>query len=151
MKFVLDTSLFLIEFPLSGDLFTTPAVVAELVDLRSKCRYESLLAQGLMVQEPSKEARAIVQDTARQVGDAERLSAADAEIIALALDIGGTLISDDFAVQNVSQALSVTVQPALQRRAKKRVWRFRCSGCGRFFREPGTCRFCGSQIKRTIK
>ena len=151
MRSVLDTSLFFIEYPLTGELFTTPSVVTELVDLRSKCRYETLLAQGLAVLEPSDDSRAIVRDAARRVGDAERLSATDGDLLALALDTGSILITDDFSIQNVAHALSVPVRPVQQREAKKRVWKFRCTGCGRFFREPGECRVCGSQIKRTIK
>ena len=151
MKSVLDTSLFFIEYPLTGELFTTPSVIAELKDLRSKCRYETLLATGLRVQEASIESLEKVRDAAVVVGDAGRLSETDAGILALALDIGGTLFSDDFAVQNVALALGIPVQPALQRKAKKRIWRFRCPGCGHTAEKEGGCPVCGSQIKRTIK
>jgi UPF0271 protein len=151
MELVLDTSLFFIEYPLDGELVTTPSVVAELVDLRSKCRYETLLAQGLQVHLPPKQALARVREAARHTGDLERLSPADIDILALALDHGGTILSDDFAVQNVAQKLAVPVQPVQQRRAKKRIWKFRCSGCGRFSKEPGDCPICGLPIKRSIK
>ena len=151
MKSVLDTSLFFIEYPLTGELYTTPGVVAELKDLRSKCRYETLLASGLHVHEGSSESLKRVFDAAESVGDAQRLSETDAGVLALALDIGGTLLSDDFAVQNVALALGITVQPVLQRTAKKRIWKFRCSGCGRAAETGGECPVCGSQIKRTIK
>jgi UPF0271 protein len=151
MRLVLDTSLFFIEYPLAGELFTTPSVVAELVDLGSKCRYETLLAQGLQVSSPPQETLGRVQEAARRVGDLERLSTTDSDILALALDLNGTILSDDFAVQNVAHELAVPVRPVKQRRAKKRVWKFRCSGCGRFSKEPGDCPVCGSQIKRTIK
>jgi len=151
MKTVLDTSLFFMEYPFAGELFTTPGVVAELRDLRSKCRYETLLAGGLHVQEASKESLEKVRAAAESVGDAGRLSETDTGVLALALDIGGTLLSDDFAVQNVALALGIAVQPARQRRARQRVWRFRCPGCGREAGKPGECPVCGSQIKRTIK
>lgn len=151
MRSVLDTSLFFIEYPVSGELFTTTSVVAELVDLRSKCRYEALLAMGLSVQEPSNESRERVVAAASRIGDAEVLSATDTDLLALALDCGGTLLTDDFAVQNVALALSIPVRPVMKRGAKKRVWKFRCTGCGRFARGPGDCPICGSQIKRTIK
>ena len=151
MRSVLDTSLFFTEYPLSGDLFTTPSVIAELTDLRSKCRYETLLAQGLLVSEPDKDSLARVQEAAYRVGDAERLSQTDSDILALAFDLGATILSDDFAVQNVALVLSIPVQPVQQRGAKKRVWKFRCSGCKRFYRASGECPVCGSPIKRTIK
>ncbi len=151
MRSVLDTSLFFIEYPLSGELYTTPSVIAELIDLRSKCRYETLLVQGLQVHESTMESRTRVQEAARRVGDAERLSKTDTDLLALALDLGGTVLSDDFAIQNVAQALAIPIQPIQQRGAKKRVWKFQCTGCGRYSKEPGECQVCGSQIKRTIK
>ncbi len=148
MRLVLDTSLFFIEYPFSGELVTPPSVVAELVDFRSKCRYESLLARGLQVRLPSSGS---LVKAARRVGDAERLSATDSDILALALDLDGIILSDDFAVHNVAHELAIPVQPVQQRAAKRRVWKFRCTGCGRFSKAAGECPVCGSQIKRTIK
>jgi UPF0271 protein len=151
MRFILDTSLFFLEYPLEGEIFTTPSVVSELADLRSKCRYESLLARGLRVHDPPPDLLDTVSDAAGRAGDRERLSPADSDILALALDLGGTILSDDYAVQNVARILSIPFRPIRQRGAKKRIWKFRCTGCGRFSKEPGECMICGSQIKRTIK
>jgi len=151
MRLVLDTSLFFIEYPLSGELYTTPGVIDELLDLRSKCRYEALLAGGLCIREASAESARKVRDAARSVGDAEALSATDTGILALALDIGGEILTDDFAVQNVAQKLGIPVRPMQQRRAKRRVWKFRCPGCGQGAEGPGICPVCGLRIKRTIK
>ncbi|WAC04954.1 MAG: nucleotide-binding protein [Methanoregula sp.] len=151
MSAVLDTSLFFIEYPVSGDLYTTPSVVEELVDLRSKCRFESLLASGLRVATPSAGGIEVVRRAAKRTGDADKLSVTDIDILALALDLGAPLFSDDFAVHNVAHELGVTIAPVQQRSARKRVWKFRCAGCKRFFRAPGECPICGSPIKRTIK
>jgi UPF0271 protein len=151
MSAVLDTSLFFIEYPVSGDLFTTPSVVEELVDLRSKCRFESLLASGLRVAGPSAGGIETVRRAAEKTGDKDNLSVTDRDLLALALDLGATLYSDDFALQNVAHELGVTTAPVQQRSAKKRLWKFRCSGCKRFYRASGECPVCGSPIKRTIK
>jgi len=151
MKTILDTSLFFIEYPLSGELYTTPEVVAELLDLRSRCRYESLLAGGLRVEQASPESREKVRVAAESVGDAERLSGTDASLLALALDTGGLLLSDDFAIQNVALDLGIPVRQIQQRKAKGRIWKFRCPACGHSALKPGECPVCGSQIKRTIK
>jgi UPF0271 protein len=151
MKAVIDTSLFFIEYPLSGELFTTPSVIEELVDLRSKCRYETLLTAGLMVIEPTRESMMEVLKAAQKTGDSEKISATDRDILALALDLCATIYSDDFAVQNVAHELKITVHPVLQHSAKKRVWKYRCSGCKKFFFASGDCPVCGSPIKRTIK
>ena len=151
MHIILDTSFFFTDYPVTGDLVTTPGVISELADLRSKCRYEALLAAGLCVLEPSQKSLEKIRIAARSVGDAEVLSATDTGILALALDVGGVLLTDDFAIQNVALALGITVKPIQQRRAKRRAWRFRCSACGKNAAEPGICEVCGSQIKRTIK
>jgi endoribonuclease Nob1 len=151
MKAVIDTSLFFIEYPISGELFTTPSVIEELVDLRSKCRYETLLAAGLQVISPTKASIMKISDAAQETGDAERISATDRDILALALDLNATIFSDDFAVHNVSHAIGILVHPVQQRLAKKRVWKFRCTGCRRVYRASGVCPACGSRIKRTIK
>ena len=151
MNAVLDTSLFFIEYTVSGDLFTTPSVVEELVDLRSKCRFESLLASGLRVAGPSAGGIKQVRRAAEKTGDTDKLSVTDRDLLALALDLGATLYSDDFAIQNVAHELGVTTAPVQQRSAKKRLWKFRCTGCKRFYRASGECPVCGSPIKRTIK
>ena len=143
MNAVLDTSLFFIEYPVSGDLFTTPSVVEELIDLRSKCRFESLLASGLRVAGPSAGGIEKVRRAAEKTGDTDKLSATDRDLLALALDLGATLYSDDFALQNVAHELGVTTTPVQQRSAKKRLWKFRCSGCKRFYRASGECPVCG--------
>ncbi|OPY38573.1 MAG: Endoribonuclease Nob1 [Methanoregula sp. PtaU1.Bin051] len=151
MTLVLDTSVFFIDYPLSGDLVTPPSVVTELADLRSKCRFESLLANGLQVRLPGSNSLVKVQEAARHVGDADRLSQTDSDVLALALDVNGTILSDDYAIHNVAHELNILVRPLQQRPAKRRVWKFRCTGCGRYSKETGECPVCGSQIKRTIK
>lgn len=151
MRYIIDSTLFFTEFATSGAMFTTPSVIAELRDLRSKGRYETLLAGGLTVCPPSFENRKRVTDAAARTGDIGRLSETDTDLLTLALDLDGTLITDDFAVQNVAHALDISVQPVRQRRAKRRTWKFRCTGCRQYADGPGDCPVCGAQIKRTIK
>ncbi|MEN6611059.1 MAG: nucleotide-binding protein [Methanoregulaceae archaeon] len=151
MKRVLDSSFFFADYPFDGELFTTPSVVGELVDLSAKCRFENLLAQGLTVQEPVPEALEKVGQASRKTGDGSVLSATDRNLLALALDTGATLHTDDFAVQNVAHALGIPVAPLRQRRADPIRWKFRCTGCGRYYRETGECPVCGAVIKRKLK
>lgn len=151
MSIVLDASAFFTDVPLNGPVYTTPDVAAELKDLASKCRFETLCAAGLQVREPAPATVAAVRAEAVQTGDAPALSETDIGVIALAYDLGAAVCTDDFALQNVAMRMKVPVQPILQRRAKPRQWRYRCSGCGRFFKNEGTCEFCGAQIKRKLK
>jgi UPF0271 protein len=151
MKAVIDTSLFFIDYPVAGELFTTPSVIEELVDLRSKCRYEALQAAGLQVIGPTPAGLGEVEKAARKTGDSEEISLADRDVLALAFELGATIYSDDFAVQNIAYELKIVTHPVQQRSARKRVWKFRCTGCRKFYRAPGDCPVCGSPIKRTIK
>jgi len=151
MKAVIDTSLFFIDYPVAGELFTTPSVIEELVDLRSKCRYEALLATGLQVIGPAPAGVGEVEKAARKTGDSKEISPTDRDVLALALELGATIYSDDFAVQNIAHELKIPTHPVQQRRARKRIWKFRCTGCKKFYGAPGDCPVCGSPIKRTIR
>jgi len=151
MKFVLDASVFFGEIPLEGELYTTPLILTELKDLRSRGRLEVLCAGGLIVTEPGEESGRRVAIAAAGSGDACVISPADREILSLALELGACLVTDDFAVQNIAIALRIQTRSLLQRKAAPRKWRFRCSGCGRYSTDTDECTVCGSPMKRTLK
>ena len=151
MTLVLDASVFFSEMPVEEGAYTTPSVVGDLADLHAKCRFEALAAAGLSVREPREEDVARVEAAAVRTGDAGVLSATDRDILALALELSAVLVTDDFAVQNVAHRLGVETRSIRQRPARAIRWRYRCSGCGRYWREPGECRVCGAPIKRKFK
>lgn len=150
-QLVLDASVFFSEIPVDGPAWTTPSVVEELGDLHAKCRFEALAATVLRVREPRGEDLNRVDAAALQTGDAGVLSPADRDILALALELPAIIITDDFAVQNVAHRLGIETRSIRQRPARAIRWRYRCSGCGRYCREPGDCPICGAPIKRKIK
>jgi UPF0271 protein len=149
--YVLDTSVFFSAWRCSAPCVTTPEVVAEIRDTASRLRYEVFLSEGLELREPTSSSLNQVQETMRQTGDAEVLSATDRGILALSLDTGGTVVTDDFALQNVAHHLHIATLPIHQRRAKARTWKYRCTGCGRYGEGTGSCPVCGSPMKRTIR
>lgn len=151
MKLVLDTSAFFLEVPFEGELYTTPGVVTELRDLRSRSRFEVLSAQGLSVQEAGSAVIARIDAAAEGSGDSTVISAADRGILSLALELGACLVTDDFAVQNIALSLGIPTRSLLQRKARSRKWHFRCTGCGRVSADPAECPVCGSPMKRTVK
>ena len=151
MRYVLDTSFFFYDLTVDGDLFTTPSVLDELRDLRSKSRFDVLCAQGLTLAVPSGENTEKVNAASKKSGDAGIISGTDRDILALALDLGAVLYTDDYAIQNVAGILGVQTAPIIQRKAKRIHWKYRCSGCGRYFDHDGECRICGSVIKRKLK
>ncbi|MDD1679517.1 MAG: nucleotide-binding protein [Methanomicrobiales archaeon] len=130
---------------------TTSGVVEEIRDIASRLRFEVFLSAGLEVREPSAISMKRVQEGMGQSGDAGILSPTDIGLLALSLDTGGTVVTDDFALQNVALHLQVPVLPIYQRRAQARSWRYRCTGCGRYGEGPGFCPVCGSAMKRTIR
>ncbi|HQD25643.1 MULTISPECIES: NOB1 family endonuclease [Methanoculleus] len=151
MRLVLDASVFFSEIPVDGPAWTTPSVVGELGDIHAKCRFEALAATGLSVREPREEDLSRVCAAALATGDAGVLSATDRDILALALELSAVLVTDDFAVQNVAHHLGIETRSIRQRPARAIRWRYRCSGCGRYSREPGDCPVCGAPIKRKLK
>ncbi|HZD43028.1 MAG TPA: nucleotide-binding protein [Methanomicrobiales archaeon] len=152
MRAVLDASAFFSDWtPPEEKWYTTPSVVAELVDLQAKLRLEKLLAAGLQVMDPSSASLDRVREAALASGDAGTLSGTDRDLLALALDLGAALYTDDFAIQNAAHFIGVVTKPLKQRSARFIQWRFRCSGCGRYYPQEGTCPICGSIIKRKLK
>ena len=153
MTFVLDASAFFAagEAALAGfgpgdRLLTTPSVLAEVRDAAARCRLELALERGLLVLDPSAAALGAVDAGAVASGDADRLSATDRDLLALALEHGAALATDDFALQNAARRLGVACRPIAQRRAAPRRRGYRCAGCGRFGDGPGECPVCGAAI-----
>jgi UPF0271 protein len=151
MSAVLDASFFFGEFPAEGALFTVPSVVDELKDIRAKGNFEKWCARGLRVQSPSEESRKRVISAAKTTKDITVISGTDNDLLALALDLGADLHTDDFAIQNVAIILGVKTVPILQRKARLVHWKYRCSGCGRYAEQDGECPVCGAAIKRKLK
>jgi UPF0271 protein len=151
MKSVLDTSAFFTAGSFSGELFTTSLVISELRDLSSRARFDLLREAGLQVMDPDRESVIRVRESARKRGEAGSLSPADIEVLALALQLHACIMSDDYALQNVARSLNITVVPIIQKGARNIRWKYRCTGCGRYYGEPGECRICGATIQRKLK
>ncbi len=152
--FILDTSFFFIEQDLEGELYTVPLVLDELKDLRSKTRYDVLITAGLIVKAPSDAGKMAARKASAESGDESVLSETDKSVVALAYDLKGTVVTDDFALSNTAQRLGLVVKPIMQRKAKTRQWINRCIGCYQEYEtmpKDNTCPDCGSVIRRTAK
>lgn len=151
MKAVLDASVFFSDIPLEGELFTTPSVCDELVDIRAKGNFEKLCSAGLTVVSPARESLQAVDRAAEKSRDSGVISGTDRDLLALAKELGAVLYTDDFAIQNVAGVLGVETHPILQRKARPVRWKYRCTGCGRYYSHDGDCPVCGAAIKRKLK
>ena len=103
------------------------------------------------MQSPTEESGKRVISAAGTTKDVTVISGTDSDLLALALDLGADLYTDDFAIQNVALVLGVKTVPILQRKARRVHWKYRCSGCGRYAEHDGECPVCGAAIKRKLK
>ena len=147
---VLDSSFFFLDIPIAGKKFAVPpSVVGEMKDLRSKSKLDAMLEDGrLFVSEAAPATRKRVIAASKKSGDYGVISDTDCDVVALALEIGGIVVTDDFALSNTAQTLGLTVIPVQMRKAKKRQWKYRCTGCLKLCDAPGICDVCGSEIIR---
>jgi endoribonuclease Nob1 len=130
---------------------TTPSVVAEFQPGgATRRRLDLFLAAGLVVEAPPAEPLARVREAAARAGSTSRLSAADADVIALALATGGRLVTDDYTVQDVARRLGVHVESVATKGVEANLdWGGRCAGCGRRYdavKIGSVCPICGAQI-----
>jgi endoribonuclease Nob1 len=160
--FIIDTSAILSGKPITihdAALVTSPGVSQELNPGGRDFRiFELLKETGLTIHAPSKEAIQSVRATSQETGDDRRLSTADIEIVALALDINkkrdheAIILSDDYSIQNVASTLGLQFQGFLQKQiTKKFKWVSRCPGCGKQFNEiKKICPICGTETKNSL-
>lgn len=141
--------------------YSVPSVMKELVpDSLPHTRFEASQDSGrLIARAPSSPSMTVVQETSSKVGDLGVLSNADLEVLALALDLKNnglspTIVSDDYAVQNVSETLGIEhTSLATLGIIRKFDWIYYCPACFRKYatEEAGqTCRICGTRLKRKV-
>jgi UPF0271 protein len=146
---VLDASAFIHDYDVDGPTASIPAVREELEDAAAY-RYDAQSGGGMQVQVPGDAAMAAVRDAAGETGDLDVLSETDTRLLAATYELGGTVVTDDYAVQNVADELGVGVDVIAQDGiSERRDWNFQCQGCGREFDESrDRCPVCGSDLAR---
>ena len=147
--YVLDASAFIDEFDTDETIATIPEVRDELENAAAY-RFEAMEGAGMHIQIPDEGAITRVERAASGTGDLEVLSETDVRVLAAAVELGATLVTDDYAIQNVADALDVEVEViAKEGIEERRDWHFQCQGCGREFEEHhDRCPICGSGLAR---
>lgn len=131
--------------------FTTPSVLDEIKKGRVSRDLELAVEISITVKAPGADALAKVREAAAQTGDVGRLSGTDTELLALALELGATLVSDDYSVQNVATVLKIPYETQLGGIRKVIHWTYRCKGCGKYYDEmQPDCPICGAEV-RTVR
>ncbi len=110
---VLDASGILNAFGFRFDrvFYTTPSVIDEIRDLRSRSLVEAGIMQGkLIARIPSEKSLERAREKARELGLEGNLSKTDLDVIALALDLKDEIWTDDKAIRKVAKALGLKAE-----------------------------------------
>src|SRR5712692_817677 len=133
--------------------YTTQEILDELG--RDEQLRVTVVGSWLQIREPSRKSIKAVKDAATETGDNLVLSSADLSILALSSEISGegkkvTLLTDDYAVQNVAAKLHIPFQNYAWRGIRRTIiWEFYCPTCRKTYNtQRRTCPNCGSTLKR---
>ena len=160
--YILDTSAVLSGKPINlGDctIITAQGISDELnPGGRDYQSFQFLIEKGLTVHSPTNKSFEKVKVVSKETGDNNRLSTADIEILALALDFyendekEAIILSDDYSLQNVAHALKIKFESISQSGITKRFkWSYRCRGCGKKFKDNiKICPICAAEIKTIV-
>jgi endoribonuclease Nob1 len=156
-EFVLDASAFYTGVPFlsNSKFYTTNSVFEEVKHIkRSYGALEALIDAGkLKVIEPEELFLQQVISIAKKTGDFSRCSSADLSILALALQLKTTLISDDYAVGNIATLLKIPIKSIGAKGITEiRKWIAFCRACGKAY-EPNIteCALCGNKLRHRSK
>jgi UPF0271 protein len=71
------------------------------------------------------------------------------EVLALALDTGLPIMTDDYSIQNMATHMGLSVEPVSEKGiTEERRWTYRCKGCRRTFdKNMDECPICGSEVR----
>ncbi len=64
-----------------------------------------------------------------------------------------TLLTDDFAIQNLSNFLGINIQTVTDKKKikSKIIWNKKCIGCKKIYPSGEICLICGSKLIKNIK
>ena len=147
--YILDSSAFINEYHTTEKVATVPLVREEL-EGESAYRYDALEGAGMHIHIPNEATIEAVERAARESGDEGVLSETDVRLIATAFELDATLVTDDYAMQNVAGRLDIDIELINQDGIEElRNWIFKCQGCGREFdEEHDRCPICGTGLAR---
>lgn len=153
---VLDATAFYAGIPFlstSAYYCTTPSVIEEVKHIKHRSdAINTLISKGMRVIEPDVKYYSKVKDHTIAYGEYE-LSHADVSVLALALmlieqGIKVTIVSDDFSVANVAEAMGIEVSFTISKGIREVVrWVRYCKVCRIDYSKGRVCRTCGNELK----
>ena len=133
------------------ELLMPPEVEYEVRAKGEETVLDLAICAGLRICSPAGPYIERVDRAAKKTGDYLRLSYADRVLLALALQEEGSIMSDDYSVQNMAQVLGISLIKGIQKGIERVIrWQNKCTGCGKLFEEGSKekdCPICGSDLK----
>jgi endoribonuclease Nob1 len=159
---VLDTSAFVAgfdPFSLPEEQVTVPKVEEEILrNSMVKMRFEMAIESGkVKVKAPSQEAAAKLEASANKVGDSHKLSEADRQLLALAVELKASgytpqIVTDDYSIQNVATQVGIEFLSLATFGIKRLLeWIRYCPACHKQYSADckfKECQICGTELKR---
>lgn len=151
--YVLDTCAFLSQKHPDGKLITIPQIELEIQNKQSLQYFLNIKEIGLEIREPSRKNLEIIKLNAEKTGDLDILSDIDQKILAIAYETKSTIVSDDFAIQNVALYMNIEYISCSGKTIKElRKWKYKCSACNFVSNNKNSeCITCGSKDIFRIK
>ena len=152
---ILDASAFYagVPFGSSEAYSTTPQVYGEISHIKRAQDVAGALQEmgrlGVFAPDDAHVEKA--RAAASYSGDLPEMSEQDVSVLALALQTGQDIITDDYALSNAAHHAGVRAHHIMTKGpAAKGRWRYRCPACRRA-RPPGRrCNACGTRLRRRL-
>jgi UPF0271 protein len=138
----------------TGEYLITNSVLQEIASENAKTVVNQAIRNGgIKITDPKTESVKKAAEAAQNTGDIKKLSPADLDVLALALEKKAEIVSDDYGIQNVAALLKIKCHATAQDGIKKEyVWEKTCPGCGlKHSIDFNTCEVCGTKLKRVGK
>ena len=145
--YILDTCAFLTQNHPDGEIATISEIESELNNRQSKQYFTNMREIGLKIREPNVDSIENIRKKSEETGALGVLSSIDLKILALAYEMRGTIVSDDFAIQNVAFYTGIEFTSCSGNEIKElRKWKYRCSACkSEALKKVDSCSVCGSE------
>jgi len=128
------------------DLVTVPGVTAELESQEARNRFEN---EDVRIDEPSKDSVKRVKEYVGSIGS--EVSETDIELLALAEEMDGVLVTDDYHMQNLAEKKGIKWKAFMKKGIDSSYdWVRVCKSCGRRV-EQKICPHCGSETRKMSK
>lgn len=151
-KYIIDTSAILSgKLNISEEDYIYPDSVIN--EIKKGSLVKILEVADIKISIPGKKYIEKAREAALSTGDYNVLSATDIDVIALAIELNGIIVTDDYAIQNVAKYCGVEYTGGGIAGIKKSIiWKYKCTGCHKIYGQYiKTCPICGHEVKRFSK